>query len=111
MLKTWAEAQSYCRETFTDLTTVDNQNDNDRLLSVLQGLGEYAWIGIYDDLTRWKWALGNADFNNDTDFSNWRLQEPNNVHSQENCTVMISGGLWLDIPCQRLHTTCSLLLW
>ncbi|XP_051246493.1 uncharacterized protein LOC127357933 [Dicentrarchus labrax] len=94
ILKTWAEAQSYCRETFTDLATVENQDDHDRLQRILQGDGEYAWIGLYDYLTRWKWTLGNADFNNDTDFSNWvphqTVPNPNN----KICTAMTADGLW-----------------
>ncbi|XP_056277361.1 L-selectin-like [Pseudoliparis swirei] len=65
MLKTWTEAQSYCREKFTDLAAVENQSDNDSLLSVLQSLGDYAWIGLYDKTAGWKWALGDADFNNE----------------------------------------------
>uniref|UniRef100_A0A8C4GX81 C-type lectin domain-containing protein n=1 Tax=Dicentrarchus labrax TaxID=13489 RepID=A0A8C4GX81_DICLA len=101
MLKTWAEAQSYCRETFTDLATVENQDDHDRLQSILQGDGEYAWIGLYDDLTRWKWTLGNADFNSDTDFSNWKSNEPNNQYSKENCTVMNHVGRWRDYLCSE----------
>lgn len=104
-LKTWAEAQSYCREMFTDvqtltdLATVENQDENDRLLSVLQGHGNYAWIGLYDDLTRWKWTLGNAAFKNDTDYSNWKTNEPDNVNSKEKCTVMTKYGFWRDYNC------------
>ncbi len=76
-------AQSYCRETFTDLATVNNLDENDRLLSASQTHGNFAWIGLYDDLTRWKWSLANADFNIDTDFSNWPPTEPNNKKSKQ----------------------------
>lgn len=101
MLKTWTEAQSYCRETFTDLATVENQSDNDRLLSILQGLGNYAWIGLYDNMTGWKWALGNADFDNE--YSNWRTGEPNNKKFNECCTIMTSNGRWNDALCSQTH--------
>uniref|UniRef100_A0A8C9YJY4 C-type lectin domain-containing protein n=1 Tax=Sander lucioperca TaxID=283035 RepID=A0A8C9YJY4_SANLU len=54
-LMTWAEAQSYCREKFTDLATVNNQDDNNMLLSVLQGPTKCAWIGLHDKMKTWKW--------------------------------------------------------
>uniref|UniRef100_A0A8C2ZHS7 C-type lectin domain-containing protein n=1 Tax=Cyclopterus lumpus TaxID=8103 RepID=A0A8C2ZHS7_CYCLU len=97
MLKTWTEAQSYCREKFTDLAAVESQSDNDRLMSVLQGLENYAWIGLYDNMTGWKWALGDADFN--TEYSNWDIDQPNNMNFNESCTLMHRNGLWADVVC------------
>ncbi|KAK9529821.1 hypothetical protein VZT92_013891 [Zoarces viviparus] len=98
ILTTLTDAQSYCREKFTDLATVENQSDNDRLLSVWQGLGNSAWIGLYDDKMKgWKWALGNADLNNE--FTSWTLDGPDNKDDNEICTSMESDGLWHDSPC------------
>ncbi|KAK9529824.1 hypothetical protein VZT92_013894 [Zoarces viviparus] len=97
MLKTWSDAQSYCREKFTDLATVENQSDNDRLLSELQGVGNYAWIGLYDNMEGWKWALGNADFSKEYD--KWGSDEPNKKDYYEACTVMKSDGRWFDGRC------------
>ncbi|XP_039462004.1 macrophage mannose receptor 1-like [Oreochromis aureus] len=99
LLKTWADAQSYCREMFTDLATVENQDDNNNLLSVIQGSGENAWIGLYDDLIRWKWSLGNADFNDNVDFTSWLSGQPNNGYSNQFCVFMTSNGLWNDYSC------------
>ncbi|TNN31197.1 L-selectin [Liparis tanakae] len=97
MLKTWTEAQSYCREKFTDLAAVENQSDNDGLLSVLQGLGDYAWIGLYDTMAGWKWALGDEDLNNE--YSNWDGMEPNRKMGNETCAHMFNGGKWADSSC------------
>ena len=96
-LKTWAEAQSYCREKFTDLATVENQDDNDRLQSLLEDGGKKSWIGFCDDLKEWKWALENADFNNE--FRNWRNKEPNNRHHNETCASTFRNGFWDDKTC------------
>ncbi|XP_040909653.1 C-type mannose receptor 2-like [Toxotes jaculatrix] len=95
----WSEAQSYCRNEFTDLASVAHQYDNSRLLRVIQVLGKFAWIGLYDDLTTWRWALGFEDFNNNTDFSYWYSNEPDNKNSTESCTVMTQKGFWKDIKC------------
>ncbi|XP_078032120.1 macrophage mannose receptor 1-like [Epinephelus lanceolatus] len=99
MLKTWAEAQSYCRDTFTDLATVHDKEDNDRLMRVQEGHGKYAWIGLYDDIKGWKWALGDKDLNDE--FSNWRENEPNNMMSKQGCVVMTQDGFWDDNSCMR----------
>ncbi|XP_054874123.1 L-selectin-like [Amphiprion ocellaris] len=99
ILKNWTDAQRYCREMFTDLATLENQYDNKRLLSVIQKPKQWTYIGLYDDLIRWKWVLGNADFNNKLDFSNWRSNEPNNVNSNQHCVAMTKEGLWRDAIC------------
>lgn len=99
MSKTWAEAQSYCREMFADLATVENEEESNRLMSILRGSSTSAWIGLRDDLTRWKWSLGNADFSTGRDFNNWRSAEPDNYNSAENCTVITDYGWWRDLEC------------
>ncbi|KAI9548604.1 hypothetical protein NQZ68_007471 [Dissostichus eleginoides] len=88
--KTWADAQSYCRENFDDLATINNEDENVKLMSVSQSTGRYVWIGLYDNFEAWKWALGDTDFNNG--FSYWETDEPNNKHTTEGCTVMTTAG-------------------
>ncbi|GAA6229135.1 macrophage mannose receptor 1-like [Lates japonicus] len=103
MSKTWADAQSYCRETFTDLATVENQDDNSKLLGVIQSHEKFAWIGLYDDLNIWKWSLEDANFNTREYYRNWKLWEPDNKNGMENCTVVSESGRWYDVPCMSEH--------
>ncbi|XP_059206268.1 C-type mannose receptor 2-like [Centropristis striata] len=98
-LKTWTEAQTYCRERFHDLATVTNHEENQRLLRVLKGNGKSAWIGLYDGLRVWKWYLGNVKLNNDL-FSNWAKNQPDNDH-RKNCCVMTKEGFWYNTECDR----------
>ncbi|KAJ7997494.1 hypothetical protein DPEC_G00229610 [Dallia pectoralis] len=60
--KTWTEAQSYCRETYTDLASISDQNDQDSLNSLFTSRGSYsgqAWIGLkYDS---WRWSLEDTE--------------------------------------------------
>ncbi|KAL3046034.1 hypothetical protein OYC64_004110 [Pagothenia borchgrevinki] len=57
--KTWEEAQSYCREHFTDLATVSDMRDVERLTNSSQTTG--AWIGLRSinerDIKVWHWSL------------------------------------------------------
>uniref|UniRef100_A0A3B4T801 C-type lectin domain-containing protein n=1 Tax=Seriola dumerili TaxID=41447 RepID=A0A3B4T801_SERDU len=108
MPKTWAEAQSYCREMFNDLATVTNRDFNSRLLSVIQGHGHFVWIGLHDERTKWEWSLNNRDFNTNTDFNRWKLDEPNNWEFRKQCTVITRNGYWLDFSCMELFPAVCL---
>ncbi|KAJ4928375.1 hypothetical protein JOQ06_016167 [Pogonophryne albipinna] len=95
--QTWADAQSYCRENFDDLATINNEDENVKLMSVSQSKGRNVWIGLYDNFEAWKWALGDSDFNNG--FSNWETDDPDSKHTTESCTVMTTTGRWQHYGC------------
>ncbi|KAG9274675.1 macrophage mannose receptor 1-like, partial [Astyanax mexicanus] len=42
----WTEAQKYCRENFTDLATIENQEEMNAVKSALNGASDYFWIGL-----------------------------------------------------------------
>ncbi|KAJ4923855.1 hypothetical protein JOQ06_028110 [Pogonophryne albipinna] len=103
--KTWADAQSYCRENFNDLATINNEDENVKLMSVSQTTTGNAWIGLYDNFETWKWALGDTDINNE--FSYWNTDNPNVNHAPESCTVMEVSGRWNDKQCFKpRHAVC-----
>lgn len=106
--KTWAEAQDYCRAYFTDLATVDNKDEMDNLTSsVTDTYNGSAWIGLYDNLTSWKWSLEDSEFYGDGDreYRNWdnfttfNFLQPNNDGGQQLCVEMLNNSFWNDRTC------------
>ncbi|XP_043101230.1 uncharacterized protein LOC122349307 [Puntigrus tetrazona] len=54
--KTWADAQKYCRDHYTDLVTIRSQADQDEINSLIITLPDPVWIGLYRNL--WAWSDG-----------------------------------------------------
>uniref|UniRef100_A0A8C7DJ09 C-type lectin domain-containing protein n=1 Tax=Oncorhynchus kisutch TaxID=8019 RepID=A0A8C7DJ09_ONCKI len=86
-LENWTEAQAYCRDKYTDLATIDNMEDMNRLLN-LEHFGDYnntVWIGMYDDVNSWRWSLEDSDYYSEggAEFRNWQIGQPDNVNSNE----------------------------
>ncbi|KAI5609322.1 secretory phospholipase A2 receptor-like isoform X1, partial [Silurus asotus] len=51
--RTWYEAQTYCREKYTDLASVRNQAGNELIRNLTQSsVNDSAWIGLFND--SWK---------------------------------------------------------
>ncbi|KAL7841527.1 hypothetical protein SRHO_G00252180 [Serrasalmus rhombeus] len=90
-VKSWPEAQNYCRDHYTDLASVRNQKENLELVKA-----QNVWIGLYSD--SWGWS----DQDGST-FRQWVLRQTDNYGGNENCVVasIASGGKWYEISCQQ----------
>ncbi|XP_062372006.1 macrophage mannose receptor 1-like [Sardina pilchardus] len=95
---TWSNAQHYCREHRTDLASVRNKNENERVKNLVPS-GNDAWIGLFRDA--WKWSDGN-----NSSYRYWNDNEPNNNWKRkENCGDfwMSANGKWNDENCSILR--------
>uniref|UniRef100_A0A3B4B822 C-type lectin domain-containing protein n=1 Tax=Periophthalmus magnuspinnatus TaxID=409849 RepID=A0A3B4B822_9GOBI len=55
--KTWSEAQTFCRENYVDLATIETEEEFSIVVEMIRNLNIYPWIGLYDDYTSWRWSL------------------------------------------------------
>ncbi|XP_026209196.1 macrophage mannose receptor 1-like [Anabas testudineus] len=82
--KTWDKAQKYCREKYTDLATVSNMTDMERLRKSTETLTE-AWIGLHSypgkDNRTWYWSLPGLEFNENQ--TRWDSGEPNDKETKQ----------------------------
>ncbi|XP_030018734.1 C-type mannose receptor 2-like [Sphaeramia orbicularis] len=97
--KNWSAAQEYCRREHTDLATVYNMRDMNRLCgdSCKEG-----WIGLHDQQhtnRTWHWSLPGVEYNeNDT---NWAEDEPDNKVKPENIVEMLKNFELVDVNDKR----------
>ncbi|XP_050949051.1 C-type mannose receptor 2-like [Labeo rohita] len=104
--KTWTEAQRYCRQNYTDLATIENMEEMNRLINTVNGsYNDSAWIGLYDDVNSWRWSLEDNDFyqEGERDFRNF-YHEPNNYDGNDLCVYMNYAGDWFDSSCDNFFT-------
>uniref|UniRef100_A0A8C1QAB3 C-type lectin domain-containing protein n=1 Tax=Cyprinus carpio TaxID=7962 RepID=A0A8C1QAB3_CYPCA len=92
----WPEAQSYCRERFTDLATVYSMDDVNRLVNIVDaGYSGSVWIGLKRGTQkRWGWSNGE---NTTSQYYNWASGQPN---GDEDC-VSTYAGVWHDMLCSN----------
>ncbi|ROJ30534.1 Macrophage mannose receptor 1 [Anabarilius grahami] len=98
----WPEAQSYCREKYTDLATVDTMDDVNRLVNIVDaGYSGSVWIGLKRGTQkRWVWSNGEDTL---TQYSAWNKKEPS---SHKECGYF-AFGVWYSYPCSSyLHFVC-----
>uniref|UniRef100_A0A668APQ5 C-type lectin domain-containing protein n=1 Tax=Myripristis murdjan TaxID=586833 RepID=A0A668APQ5_9TELE len=90
--KNWTEAQRYCRENYTDLAIVRNEDENTNISSLVRPANTFVWIGLFRVF--WKWSDGST-----MSFTNWQ-QKPDG-RQKETCVVTSSNGKWLVRPCSE----------
>lgn len=60
--KTWSDAQAYCREKYTDLATINNAQDMNRVLEITGNRFNDFWIGLYKDVLTWRQLQPDHDY-------------------------------------------------
>nr|XP_024653979.1 macrophage mannose receptor 1-like [Maylandia zebra] len=92
-MMTWTDAQSFCRANYTDLASVRNMSENQKIKELIPK-GKKAWIGLFRD--SWKWIDGSS-----SSFRYWDTKEPNNNFHKEMCVAAYFGkeGKWEDWNC------------
>uniref|UniRef100_A0A8C7UT14 C-type lectin domain-containing protein n=1 Tax=Oncorhynchus mykiss TaxID=8022 RepID=A0A8C7UT14_ONCMY len=76
---TWHGAQQYCREHYTDLAFISNQEEAELVFNIKETT-KVMWIGLYrdnNDPIGWKWSGGE-----DSEFRLWGKKEPNKGKSE-----------------------------
>ncbi|XP_047662654.1 secretory phospholipase A2 receptor-like [Tachysurus fulvidraco] len=93
--KTWYEAQRYCRQRYTDLVSIRDQQHNEEVM--IKGLNSSTpfWIGLLCD--DWQWIDGGISA-----YRNWHWQSGEPYPSSHNC-VVLSGERWYSWLCNNLY--------
>ncbi|XP_044054745.1 P-selectin-like isoform X2 [Siniperca chuatsi] len=110
---TWAQARHWCQTYYTDMVVIQNQKENDHLVSKLPNRtgSPYYWIGITKNHKNetWTWIGNNSTWIGE---QSWAANEPNNDHSTEFCVEIyvnngVNRGKWNDEKCsQKKYAVC-----
>ncbi|TDH09018.1 hypothetical protein EPR50_G00103610 [Perca flavescens] len=97
--KTWLDAQSYCRENYTDLISGVKQLEDFKtqpLNYVKQPPNddEPLWIGLFRDC--WSWSDGSS-----FSFRSWDKDEPKDDDPKKKCAMTRSNGNWSSADCNE----------
>uniref|UniRef100_A0A3Q2DML6 C-type lectin domain-containing protein n=1 Tax=Cyprinodon variegatus TaxID=28743 RepID=A0A3Q2DML6_CYPVA len=97
---TWYQAQSYCRQHYTDLATIRNSEDMNHFLDVLSSQSSSdVWIGLYSEIN-WMWS--NELKKRNPGYINWETSDydPDFISANQFCVCMGDNGKWWDYNCE-----------
>ncbi|XP_041858859.1 C-type mannose receptor 2-like [Melanotaenia boesemani] len=94
--KSWTDAQSHCRESYTDLASVRNITENEEISNMIPE-GQSAWTGLFR--YPWKWVDGSI-----FSFSYWGVNDPGRAN--DNCVAVdfADSGKWKIFNCSETRT-------
>lgn len=104
--KNWTEAQTHCRDAYTDLATIEDKDDVTRVMRIIGNESGIVWIGLYKNLTGvWKWSLEDESFYHpgEYEFRNWEVNQPSSLPFEECVRAFENNGYWHDTTCHELH--------
>ncbi|KAG9278358.1 macrophage mannose receptor 1-like [Astyanax mexicanus] len=88
---TWFKAQSYCRKNYTDLVSIRDQEQNEKVNKEGMNSRDPFWIGLLRD--DWQWADGGRSA-----YRNWWDDHPKS--SPADCVKLVSGKMY-SVPCSN----------
>lgn len=96
-----SQAQAFAQNLGANLVSIQNQAENDCIVSSLVALGfnsttDVIWIGFNDEAQEGSFVWYDQSPNT---YTNWNTGEPNNSGGNEDCTQIFPNGLWNDLPC------------
>lgn len=97
--KSYREAQTYCRQSYTDLATIENPTDMNTLIGLVSTTADMAWIGL-EIGNEWNWHWSRAD---ERDYFNWETEETQ-ASTEEECAAVSQKGTWLMKDCEEEHS-------
>ena len=106
-LRDWDTARLWCREHFTDMLAIQNQEEISFLNQLLPYNNKYYWMGIRKVEGVWTWVGTGARLSREAE--NWAVGEPNNKGAGEDCVEIYikKDGKWNDENCKkRKGTVC-----
>lgn len=86
----WKEAQAHCRANYTDLATIESDQEMAQLMAIAPK--QRVWIGLYR--VPWMWSDRTG-----ITFKNWATGEPDNNGGNEHCGCEDSKHFWHDLDC------------
>ncbi|XP_039985255.1 E-selectin [Xiphias gladius] len=109
----WQQARAWCKEHYTDMVAIQNQEEIRHLNSSLPKQRNYYWIGIRKINNVWTWVGTNKTLT--AEATNWAKGEPNNgkngrkMGENEDCVEMYikrneEPGKWNDERCGKMKT-------
>uniref|UniRef100_A0A672M0F0 C-type lectin domain-containing protein n=1 Tax=Sinocyclocheilus grahami TaxID=75366 RepID=A0A672M0F0_SINGR len=98
-LKTWENAQNYCRTHHYDLATVQTDEDWTSLKEAAdeQQFYGFAWVGLFNDIKSWRWSYNEESLV----FESWGLVQPDNYGYGQECAAI--DGTGHDFCCSDLR--------
>jgi len=123
--KTWQDAKAYCEgemETVgmpiidmkkvpkPSLGIIENSDQNMLGVSMMHGFKNSMWIGLSDTKTEGKWEW-EQERDEDSIYTAWNRDEPNDWGGGEDCTTLKTNGKWNDLECSSKRPfLCSIKL-
>ena len=100
----WPGARDYCRTHHTDLTSVRNEEENQKIQEVAGDLT--VWVGLFTDTFKW------SDQSNSS-FRYWKEGDRFSSPRAERCVNLVihNSGRWEKQPChwlRRVFCNCEL---
>ncbi|XP_058887341.1 sushi, von Willebrand factor type A, EGF and pentraxin domain-containing protein 1-like [Acipenser ruthenus] len=100
----WDTARQWCRDHYTDMVAIQNQNEIKHLNDVLPSNPNYYWIGIRKINGGWTWVGTNMTLKKEAE--NWAPGEPNNKGRAQDCVEIYikrssHASKWNDEKCTK----------